>query len=33
MRISGTAVGIMCAPTYACNFMDKLETEFLEVKR
>ena len=29
-QISGTTIGAKCAPTYACIFMDKVETEFLE---
>ena len=32
-QISGTAIGTKCAPTYACIFMDKVETEFLETQR
>ena len=29
-KISRTAIGAKCAPTYACIFMDKLEMEILE---
>ena len=29
---SGTAISTKCAPTYACIFMDKVKTEFLEAK-
>ena len=29
-QISGTAIGIKCAQTYACIYMDKIEGEFLE---
>ena len=32
-QISGTAIGTKCAPTYACIFMDKVETEFSETQR
>ena len=32
-QISGTAIGTKYAPTYACIFMDKVETEFLETER
>ena len=32
-QISGTAIGTKCAPTYACIFMDKVVTEFLETQR
>ena len=28
-QISGTAIGIKFAPTYACIFMDEIETKFL----
>ena len=28
-QISGTVIGIKCAPTYACIYMDKMEGEFL----
>ena len=31
-QISGTAIGTKCAPAYACIYMDKVETEFLEIK-
>ena len=31
-QISGTAIGTQCAPTYACIFMDKVETKFLETQ-
>ena len=29
-QISGTAIGTKFAPIYACNFMDKEETKFLD---
>ena len=29
-RISGTAVGTTCAPTYACVLTDKVKKEFLK---
>ena len=29
-QISGTAIGTKCAPSYACIFMDKADTESLE---
>ena len=29
---SGTAVGTKFAPSYACIFMDKVETEFLKIQ-
>ena len=29
-QISGTAIGTTFAPPYACIFMDRVETEFLE---
>ena len=32
-QISGTAIGTKCDPTYACIFMDKVETVFLETQR
>ena len=32
-QISGTAIGTKCAPKYACIFMDKVETKFLETQR
>ena len=32
-QISGTAIGTKCAPSYACIFMDKVETEFLKTQR
>ena len=32
-QITGTAIGIKYAPTYACIFMDKVVTEFLETQR
>ena len=32
-QISGTAIGSKCAPTYACIFMDKVETVFGKTKR
>ena len=31
-QISRTVIGAKCAPTYACIFMDKVETEFLETQ-
>ena len=31
-QISGTAIGTKFAPTYACIFMDKLETDFLNTR-
>ena len=31
-QISGTAIGTKFAPTYACMFMDKLETDFLNTQ-
>ena len=32
-QISETAIGTKYPPTYACIFMDKVETEFLETQR
>ena len=32
-QISGTAIGTKFAPTYACIFMDKLETDFLNTQK
>ena len=32
-QISGTAIGTKFAPTYACIFMDDLETSFLETQK
>ena len=29
-QVLGTAIGTKFAPPYACNFMDRVETEFLE---
>ena len=29
-QISGTAIVTMCVPTYACIFMNKMETDYLE---
>ena len=29
-QISGTAIVTMCAPTYACIFMNKMEADYLE---
>ena len=29
-QISGTAIGTKLAPSYACIFMNKAETEFLD---
>ena len=29
-QISGTAIGTKSTPTYACIFMDQLETKYLE---
>ena len=31
-QISGAAIGTKFAPTYACIFMDKLETDFLNTQ-
>ena len=31
-QISGTAIGTKFTPTYACIFMDKLETDFLNTQ-
>ena len=31
-QISGRAIGTKCTPTYACIFIDKVETEFLETQ-
>ena len=31
-QISGAAIGTKSAPTYACIFIDKVETEFLEAQ-
>ena len=31
-QISGTAISTKFAPTYACIFMDEIETKFLETK-
>ena len=31
-QVSGTAIGTKCAPTYACIYMDEVETEFLETQ-
>ena len=31
-QISGTAIGTRFAPPYACIFMDKVETDFLETQ-
>ena len=31
-QISGTAIGIKFAPTYACIFMEKLETDFVNMQ-
>ena len=31
-QISGMAIDTKCAPTYACIFMDKAETEYLETQ-
>ena len=31
-QISGTAIGITFTPPYACMFMDKVETNFLETQ-
>ena len=31
-QISGTAIGTKFAPSYACIFMDRMETEFLETQ-
>ena len=32
-QISGTAIGTKFAPPYACLFMDKIETAFLETQQ
>ena len=32
-NISGTAIGSKFAPPYACLFINKLETSFLETQR
>ena len=32
LQISGTAIGTKRAPTYACIFIDKVETEILETQ-
>ena len=32
-QVSGTAIGTKCAPTYACIYMDEVETEFLKNSR
>ena len=31
-QISGTAIGTNFAPTYACIFMDEIETKFLQAQ-
>ena len=31
-QISGTAIGNKLAPTYACIFMDEIETKFLQTQ-
>ena len=31
-QVSGTAIGTKCAPTYACIYMDEVETEFLKTQ-
>ena len=31
-QISGTAIGMKFAPTYACLFMDQVETDFLRAQ-
>ena len=31
-QISGTAIGTKFAPSYACIFMDHIETEFLKTQ-
>ena len=31
-QISGTAIGTKFAPTYACVFMDQVETDFLRAQ-
>ena len=31
-QISGTAIGTKFAPTYACIFMDEIETNFLQTQ-
>ena len=32
-QISGTAIGTKCAPTYACIFMDKVQTRIFRDKQ
>ena len=32
-QVSGTAIGTKSAPTYACLYMDEVETEFLKNSR
>ena len=32
-QVSGTVIGTKFAPSYACTFMERMETEFLERKR
>ena len=32
-QISGTAIGTKFAPTYACIFMDEIETKFLQTQK
>ena len=31
-QVSGRAIGVKCAPTYACIYMDEVETEFLKTQ-
>ena len=31
-QVSGTAIGTKFAPTYACIFMDKIESDFLKTQ-
>ena len=31
-QVSGTAIGTKCAPTYACIYVDGVETEFLKTQ-
>ena len=32
-QISGAAIGTKFAPTYACIFLDEIETKFLETQK
>ena len=31
-QVSETVIGTKCAPTYACIYMDEIETEFLKTQ-